>query len=321
MRAVIKRVSFVHNGTGLAGLSITNIREKEYEDESSWPLWGVESSDLRLDDGAPFWGIIAKDQRDQFLNMTFVEKPDFYLPGYISTFNPGSVAVITGQNLAGADFYSDALAFAYSVGSSGSDVSFDYSGGNNLGVYNKWADMSTSGEGIAKIINLIWTDAAANSVVGTKSWLPKPNVLARRQDAGNAPQALVPVHRFTRRVRYHLAYAIPAVIVLAIFAIALCLSFIMAIFGDASPGRLRVFLMKTSVGRVMTSLLQSDQVTAGAPPKLWAERLGRMHIDYAGAVPRGAAAGQHPGAQRFEVYDPMLVKGSSSIGLQELKAR
>ena len=321
MRAVIKTVSFRHNGTGLAGLSVTDIREKTYENQESMPLWGVESARMRMDDGLPLWGIIDKAKKDLYTNMTFAEKPDLYLSGYISTSSGGLSPVVTGQNIAGLNFYGDALAFAYATGSNGGNGFFDYSGESGLGVYNRWRNMSSTAEGTARIINLIWTDVAANSVVGTKSWLPEAGALVKRQQASTPQQALVPVQRYTRRVRYHLAYAIPAFIVLAIFAIACTLSFVLAVFGEGTPGRMKVFLIKTSVGRVMTSLLHPDTVTAGAPTKVWSERLGRMYIDFVGSVPRGAMAGQHPAAAHSDIYDPMLVKGGSSIALQEFPRR
>jgi hypothetical protein len=318
MRAVIKTVSFQFNGTGLAGLTVTNIQDKQYENEQAWPTWAVEAADQRLRDGAPLWGLIAPEEKEKVKNMTLVQKPDLWLPGYLDTLSAGS-PVSSGQNLPGVDFYARALGVAYSIGFGSSDNLFDYSGANNLGVYNKWANMSKTPEDAAKIINLIWTDVAANSVVGTKNWFAESNTLTRRAE-GDTEQVLVPVNQYTRRVRYHLPYAIPALIVLAIFACVFCISFVMTIFGQSGPGRMKVFLTKTSVGRVMTSLLRPDELAAGAPAKFWAERMGRMYIDYVGNVPRSAMLGHHLGAMSSEIYDPMLgVKGPASIGLRELK--
>jgi hypothetical protein len=322
MRAVIKTVSFKFNGTGLAGLTVENIEEKRYNSESEWPTWGVETADFRLMNGNPLWGIIAPDQKDRFSNMTFTQKPDLFLPGYIDA-SVGLSPVITGSNLPGANFYADALAFAYGTGFGASDTAFDYSGANNIGVYNKWANMSGTPEGAARIIDLIWTDSAANSVIGTKGWLPtNGGTLTKRQNGGSSQEqkVLVPVNQFTRRVRYHLAYAIPAFIVLAIFASVFTFSFVMMVLGQAGPSRMRLFLMKTSVGRVMTSLLLRDEVGAGQPSSVWTSRAGRTHIDFIGNIPRPATIGQHPGANHSEVYDPILEnKASASIGMRDMK--
>jgi hypothetical protein len=319
VRAVIKTVSFQFNGTGLAGLSVTDIQDKKYDNEQAYPTWGVETADMRLSDGSPLWGLIAPDQKEKFKDMSFVQKPDLWLPGYIDSFGAGLSAVSESQNLPGVDFYSYALSMAYSTGSVSSSSLFDYSGANNLGVYNKWANMSKTPEGAANIINLIWTDVAANAIVGTKSWLPESNTLTKRAD-GSTQQVLVPVNQYTRRVRYHLLYAIPAFIVLAIFVSVFCFSFVMAILGQAGPSRMKAFLTRTSVGRVITSLLHPGDLATGAPTKVWAQRLGKMYIDLMGNVPRGATVGQHPAAMSSEVYDPMLgVKGPASIGLQEVK--
>jgi hypothetical protein len=319
MRAVIKTVSFQFNGTGLAGLTITAIQDKKFKSGQE-PLWGIESADFRMGDAPPLWGLIDPAQKENFKNMTFAQKPDLWLPGYIGATSFGYSAVSSGQNLPGVDFYTDALAFAYAVGFGQSDSSFDYSGSNNLGVYNKWVNMSATSEGAAKIINLIWTDAAANSVIGTKSWFPEqPNTLTKRADNSGTTigQVFVPVNQYSRRVRYHLPYAIPAFIVLAIFASVFCISFIFAILGQAGPSRMKMLLNKTSVGRVITLLLHPVELAAGAPTKVWADKLGRISIDYTGDIPRSAALGvKHPEAMNS--YDPIL-KGGASIRLQEIK--
>ncbi|KIV99780.1 uncharacterized protein PV09_08586 [Verruconis gallopava] len=324
VRAVIKTVSFKFNGTGLGGLSVTGIEEKQYASEADYPLWGVESAGMSLVDGNPLWGIIDPAQKDKFKNMSFVQKPALYLPGYINgATDLGLPPVVTGSNLPGIDFYSKALAFAYSTGARASSSAFDYSGDNNLGVYNKWASMSGTPEGAAQIINLIWTDAAANAVIGTKSWFASSDVKLAKRASGDASadvQTGVPVYQYIRRVRYHIAYAVPAFVVLTIFLCSFLFSFVMTVVGKTGPARMRLFLQKTSVGRVMTSLLHPEPATASAPTKQWAGSLGKMHIDFMGAIPRGAAVGMQPAAMHSEVYDPMLQgKAPVAIGLQEVK--
>ncbi|KAL1976221.1 hypothetical protein VTN31DRAFT_2503 [Thermomyces dupontii] len=55
-----KRVTFRFNGTDdLSGIKITEINNKVYQDEESKPLWGVERSNLTLDDAKPLWGLIS----------------------------------------------------------------------------------------------------------------------------------------------------------------------------------------------------------------------------------------------------------------------
>lgn len=319
VRAVIKTVSFRFNGTGLVDLKVMDIRDKEYENEQAWPTWAVENAGQRLRDGPPLWGIVAPDQRDNLQNMSHLQKPDLWLPGYLDTLSLGQLPVSTSQNLPGVDFYSRALGVAYSIGFSGSKSVFDYAGTTQLGVYNKWANMSKTPEDAAKIINLVWTDVAANAVVGSKGWFTNPVSLSKRNSDGDQ-QILVPVNQYSRSVRYHLAYAIPAIIVLAIFAVVVCVSFVMTIFGQSGPNKINVFLMKTSVGRVMASLLTSDDCAAAAPTKAWTERSGQMRIDLTGNIPRGANLIQLPGALSSEIYQPILPgEVQAMIGLQEIK--
>ena len=51
VKANIKTVSFLMNGTapGLGSIVVTDVHDKEYPDNSSMPLWGIEDSGLTLD--------------------------------------------------------------------------------------------------------------------------------------------------------------------------------------------------------------------------------------------------------------------------------
>jgi hypothetical protein len=184
-------VDFKFNGTGLAGLTVVNITDKQYESRESWPTWGIEIGGERLREYSPLWGIIDPTKQTRFdANMSLVQKPDFFIPGLVPT--DGLASVSGAQNLPGVDFFTNALSVAYTIGIGSSDTFMDYSGSNNLGLYNKWANLSQTPEGAARIINLLWTDVSANSVVGTKSWLPDAAPLRKRDETGQQ-EVLVPV--------------------------------------------------------------------------------------------------------------------------------
>lgn len=73
------------------------------------------------------------------------------------------------------DFYVQALQNAFTIANPGS-LGYagyagyaDYSGLTaGLALYRKWQALSMNAVGAAQIVNLVWTDIAANSVVGTR---------------------------------------------------------------------------------------------------------------------------------------------------------
>lgn len=146
-----------------------------------------------------------------------------------------------------------ALGKVYAVGNSERGDT-DYSGSTNLAMYRLWQDLSQSAETAFKIPNLIWTDIAANLVLGTRS-LAGANgnrTLERRDEEGNA--ASVPlVTTYERRIRYRYVYGIPAFLALALASLILVSSFLLAVLGPARVGFLRVVLEETSVGRLLVA--------------------------------------------------------------------
>lgn len=160
-KAIIKTVGFRFNGTknDLSGLEVVSLADKVYLSEESKPLWGVENTTMDLRDGGALWGLIAKDKAT-VLNITTVRKESLYLPG--------ADPLISTENNPAADFAAIALEMTYKTSPSSSDSVVDYSGQANLAMYKRWQEFSKTPETSAKILNLIWTDIAANMVVGTK---------------------------------------------------------------------------------------------------------------------------------------------------------
>lgn len=81
VKATIKTVSFKFNGSDdLSGLSVTKIQAKEYTENSSKPLWGVENSELPLRDARPLWGLVSSDAASK-LGLSTLRKEHLWLPG------------------------------------------------------------------------------------------------------------------------------------------------------------------------------------------------------------------------------------------------
>lgn len=261
VKASLKTVSFRYNGTGLDALAITSLSPKNY---TSPPLWAVEDLPNRtLSEVQPLWGILPANTTSpsyRGTDISTIAAPSLYLPGYIDTTTPLTgylpVPVSTGQNLPGVDFYTQALYRALSISTPAGQPYADYSGWTSLTLYAKWQALSASAGGVAKMINLIWTDFAANAMVGTKSL------------AGQTR----PVTVYERRIRYRLPYAVPAIVVLVASLGIVGSVVVLGCMRRTGIRRLRGFLEKTALGRVLSAGLAEDDEGD------WVEKVGGKRV-------------------------------------------
>lgn len=285
-KATIKTVAFRFNGTSddLLGLKVISVVDKVYANDESMPLWGVENTSMRLKHGGPLWGIVSKD-REKELNLTTARKESLYLPGFA---NP-PLSGIESANNPGADFAALALDMVYTMGSSTSPV--DYTGKADLAMYKKWQELSKTSETSSRIINLIWTDIAANMVVGTKSLQPPESSMRIRDDTVVERTKTPPVITYTRRIKYKYVYGIPAFLALVLFTLATLSSIFLALFCGAKPSTMRTFLQHISAGRFLTSQSQASQSSqssygghspslhddrySDSPTKIWVKGVGK----------------------------------------------
>jgi hypothetical protein len=291
-KAMIKTVAFRFNGTNddLSGLQVVSVTDKTYPNEESKPLWGVENSSMRLRDGGPLWGLISSAKRN-VLNLTTVRKESLYLPGRDRVLSPG-----TGSNNPSADFAAATLEMTYSTGrvSLSFTTAVDYSGEVNLAMYKKWQELSKTAKTSAKILNLIWTDIAANMVVGTKG-LHFHEALKRKRDSTASSQVKTPpVINYTRRIKYKYVYGIPAFLTLVLFAAAILSTIFFTLFSGAELSTMRTFLQHTSAGRFLTSQSQAGQSSHSSLTG-YGENIPSMHDDGYSYSPTGVwvkSAGQ-----------------------------
>jgi hypothetical protein len=264
----------------------------------------------------PLWGLVANED-PQFKNLTYRRAPHLWLTG---DFVVGNGIFNPGQNLPAVDFPTGALSCSYNVreGSSSSSCSEavgDFSAAQNLLLYNLWKNLSSTAKDSARIVNLIWTDIAANAVVGTKGWIPSPpqtdlapSLLqsnpAKRADVSNSlsssvsrEQAMVPIMLLNRTAKYHIPYAIPAFLVLGIVLFALLASLSLMCLRRVSPRAMKRHLIWLSSGRIMTALLDRDSDDTGGreisnskqmptSTMTWLKQRGRMLINLSTGVPR-----------------------------------
>jgi hypothetical protein len=224
-------------------------------------------------------------------NISTISQESLYLPGFLDQYslllNGGQPVPITGQNLPGVEFYYQALASALSInqpGATGYQGFADYSGKTSLALYAKWQKLSSSADSVSRILDLVWTDVAANAVVGTKGWGLSSaasgqlkTIVKHASDGNDAQQTLVPITIYEKRIRYQILYAIPAFIMLAVTVAVFCSVSVLAVMGRTGPGRMRKFLEATSAGRIIGKFLWAEK-GAGKGTKEWIEAVGTRRV-------------------------------------------
>lgn len=265
-KATIKTVSFAFNGSDdLSGLRVTDVKPKKYSDESSKPLWGVENTRLLLQDTNPLWGLVTPESASK-LGLSTLRKDHLWLPGQ------GGFLTMTPefQNLPGAYFYGNALSGLFSPTS---NAFFDYTGGTSVSLLLQWQNLSQTAAGTAQALNLIWTDIAANYVLGTRSIITT--------DAENGVPD-VSVVFYASRIRFHIIYGIPAFLTLAMVLLVCVLTLVSILVQGSGPRRMTKFSNWTSTGRIFTSLEQDSDgnviYLSSKPSKAWTKEEGKHDI-------------------------------------------
>lgn len=259
-------------------MTVTRIADKTYSDDSSKPLWAVEKTDMLLRDVNPIWGIVSSPDQGN-ISLSTLRKESLYLPGFANM--AGTSTFDESRNLPGTKFHLNALSTAYEIGST--DV-MEYTGKSSLALAKLWQRCSRHAASSHKVLNLVWTDLAANAVVGTRGMHEQSGSIHKRA-AASQDDDLYPVLNHHRRIRYHLQYAIPAIIVL-VLTVLILLATLVSCIRDSGIRKLKRFLMKTSQARILTARLYGTSSPEGmnsdrgmwSDKKGWRETTGRKEI-------------------------------------------
>ena len=177
------------------------------------------------------------------------------------------------------------LSAAYSVGGSltGSDL-FDYSGLNSFALSVKWRELSRSPQTAPQVINLIFTDIMANTLMGTKAGnLPSETNSSTGSGSGQY-QNFVQV--WDKKIVYDIRYAIPAIILLSLWLPILLVALILWCTSRASVAALKQLINQLSAGRLSTNFLlhrDSQAPPADASSKEWSEKAGSTVVGFSRA--------------------------------------
>lgn len=292
-KATIKTVSFSYNTTNaesdglLTALAVEGTRDKKYLTEESMPLWGVEDTgnayltpEINL-----VWGLVSPDYEGS-PNVSTVRRPSLYLPGWFTDDTGGAYSYGSWQNMPGSDFTIGALVTAYSVSYSslfsgaGTTGGVDYTGEASLAMWAKWQNLTKSADTASLVPNLIFTDSAASTVVGTKGALGPGNA---NKDAGDIPVIRVTPIYF--QIGYNLPYAIPAFIAAFLLILVLSVAVAAALGRGAGYKRMRRQIQQLSSGRIYTTFMQPDSGALTMRSKQWSRALGGKLVDLSGEYP------------------------------------
>lgn len=125
-----------------------------------------------------------------------------------------------------------------------------------------------------------------NSVIETRGWHSgsRPslrwNGLPQREETVATPN--VPVVLWTRRIQYHILYAIPAFLILAVLALLSGWAFLFLILRRTGLAQLRQCLAITSPGRILGLSRRIDRERHDidlAPTKVWIQKIGVRRLN------------------------------------------
>ena len=305
MKALIKTVEFTFNGTSsLNNTVVSSVADKNYTSSENEPLWGVEKIDpsqkLNVSDINLLWGLVS-DKYENDSEIATIRAKQLYLP-VASTNTDMSVFK---DSLAVASVFSAAWNSVYQEVAwlSGTSIGGlpSYSGDIQYSLFLKWRELSSTNDGAATILNLIWTDLVASAVVGTVNGFENNNA----QTAGSLGQRQV--HKHHSVVVYgNLLFAIPAFVVLLLWVGLLVTSLVLLISRKVTGGMLSYYMNQTSLGRALLNAEQSDP--RSYPPqsdlrmialssKQWAAEFGSRTLGiraYRQALPSSAVPYSNP---------------------------
>ncbi|KAF7186099.1 hypothetical protein HII31_12560 [Pseudocercospora fuligena] len=290
VKASVKTVSLSYNSTGpsIESLTVDDIRDKQYSDNASMPLWGVENTGNAYNNSEIdlIWGIVD-DIHVNNPNVSTARQPHLFLPGWLDNNIDLGLSYGNWQNLPGSDFIKIALRSAYSVDSSSlssvlsglSQTSgvVDYSGQSSLAMWARWQNLTAQADLASLIPNLIFTDVAASTVVGTKGVLGPGNI--------GTSSASISVRPIVSTVRYHLPYAIPAFVAAVMLLLIVLGAIASAIFpcdGLGGIHRLRHHIQGLQPGRIYSMLMELGHVDPKTSGKDWNRQFGESMISIDG---------------------------------------
>ncbi|EZF42907.1 hypothetical protein H112_03526 [Trichophyton rubrum D6] len=274
--------SFDNNGTLTVGNRTIKSAEDDLYCQDDHPLWALEDWWHPGSEGAftgPLWGIVDNSYKGT-PGYNFTRAPSFYLPySYYSLTLSSSTGPL--DNLAGASMPYGIMGklLLNSFFSRFSDDYISYSGASNVGLGNKWRNLSKTADDASKLLRLIWTDIMASNTVGTNM---RESTSLEKRATGVGPFTRT-VRAYERKVTYDLRFAIPAIFFLFSWLLLLLASLVMTISDGHPFTRLKKLLNDTSVGRIAASSeYPESRSMQDASTKDWLASAGHLPVRLSG---------------------------------------
>jgi len=277
IKASIKTVTFSYNRTDgqFESLAVVDAQPKTYPNQASMPLWGVEdtgghffNNDLNL-----IWGLVS-DVYEKALNVSTVRQPHLYLPGWFD-----GTTQAESENLPVSDLGTMGLAAVYMP-----TGVVDYTGQSSLAMWIRWQQLTANAGTASLIPNLIFTDALASAVVGTKK-------VRNSGDSVMEGAFRAPVLPVAMIVRYHWQFGIPAFITLVMLLTIGISILALLCTGGLGIKKLKERIQRLSPGRIFTVYLFQEETSFALTAKEWSKRDGEKQIDLAGEAPTAVHGG------------------------------
>jgi hypothetical protein len=161
----------------------------------------------------------------------------------------------------------------------------EYDGSKDRMILAKWRNLTSSLDTTSRIPSLIWTDIAANMLVGTKSLI-----------GGIPANQPYQVLSFERKITYKLLYAIPACACLLFWVIWFLLAAFMFLGSRVSLRIIQNLSNNLSAGRAITSAIYPEKCDPSIETKEWVRKVGQSKILISqGKVAYGRAQGSRRG--------------------------
>ena len=163
---------------------------------------------------------------------------------------------------------------------------------------------------IPRVINRVWTDVAANAVVGTKGLMgsrynPDADLDKRSLDPLTGASKAQMITVFKRRIRYHWPFAIPAFIVILAFLATIASAIAVCLTNRFGLGSLKAVLHKTSIGRILGGVLYPEGASSNSKTSAWIQRVGKVEVDFSNEYPKRS--------KELETSQPLMQRDSAPL--------
>ncbi|KIX02557.1 uncharacterized protein Z518_08498 [Rhinocladiella mackenziei CBS 650.93] len=255
VRVFIMNVTFFMNGTSsLENLQIRSTTPQTYSSNATTPLWAVENTGgMNISDVQPIWGLVG-DEYEHDPRLWTIRREYMYLPAGSSAMGLGMLSTSDSLGCGGPINTLDIL---YNGLDSGGQQFPDFSGITSLPLRQKWQKLSQTKEGIATMMALIWTDITANYVTSSRSQLNSKfnsvSTYIQRKEQNIPSSSPVEVLTYGLVIRYHIPYAIVAIVFLAVYLVVVVAALVMCITQKSTLHLLKSLLNQTSVGRAVVN--------------------------------------------------------------------